>query len=144
MDQTNHLLNHRLEYNSFSIQFRRPCSFNSFIKFHYCIITIFPRSNFWNIFFWNILIFHQYKFSTFNEKGIRVVEMKESSVHKLKELEHKIKELEQAVGQKQMMIDYLEKMIDIAKEDLDIDIKKNYGSQRSAGSGNIPKKKNSP
>lgn len=28
-----------------------------------------------------------YKFSTFNEKGIRVVEMKESSVHKLKELE---------------------------------------------------------
>lgn len=85
-----------------------------------------------------------YKFSTFNEKGIRVVEMKESSVHKLKELEQKIKELEQAVGQKQIMIDYLEKMIYIAKEDLDIDIKKNYGSQRSAGSGNIPKKKNSP
>lgn len=85
-----------------------------------------------------------YKFSTFNEKGIRVVEMKESSVHKLKELEQKIKELEQAVGQKQIMIDYLEKMIDIAKEDLDIDIKKNYGNQRSAGSGNIPKKKNSP
>ena len=85
-----------------------------------------------------------YKFSTFNEKGIRVVEMKESSVHKLKELEQKIKELEQAVGQKQIMIDYLEKMIDIAKEDLDIDIKKNYGNQRSAGSDNIPKKKNSP
>lgn len=85
-----------------------------------------------------------YKISTFNEKGIRVVEMKESSVHKLKELEHKIKELEQAVGQKQIMIDYLEKMIDIAKEDLDIDIKKNYGNQRSAGSDNIPKKKNSP
>lgn len=65
-----------------------------------------------------------YKFSTFNEKGIRVVEMKESSTNKLKELEQKIKELEQAVGQKQIMIDYLEKMIDIAKEDLDIDIKK--------------------
>ena len=28
-----------------------------------------------------------YKFSTFNEKGIRVVEMKESSLTKLKELE---------------------------------------------------------
>src|SRR5690606_23055276 len=85
-----------------------------------------------------------YKFSTFNQQGIRVVEMKESSVHKLKELEQKIKELEQAVGQKQIMIDYLEKMIDIAKEDLDIDIKKNYGTQRSGGSGNTQKKKNIP
>lgn len=65
-----------------------------------------------------------YKFSTINQQGIRVVEMKESSVHKLKELEQKIKDLEQAVGQKQIMIDYLEKMIDIAKEDLDIVIKK--------------------
>ncbi len=71
-----------------------------------------------------------YKFSTFNEKGIRVVEMKTSSTEKLKQLQQKIKELEQAVGQKQIKIDYLEKMIEIAKDDLKIDIKKNYNIQR--------------
>jgi transposase len=65
-----------------------------------------------------------YKFSTFNEKGFRVIEMKESSSTKLKALELKVKELEQAVGQKQIKIDYLEKMIDIAKDELKIDIKK--------------------
>ena len=65
-----------------------------------------------------------YKFSTFNEKGFRIVEMKESGAKKLKQLEQKVKELEQAVGQKQIKIDYLEKIIEIAKDDLKIDIKK--------------------
>ena len=74
-----------------------------------------------------------YKFSIFNEKGFRVIEMKASSVTKLKELEQKIKALEQAVGQKQIKIDYLEKMIDIAKEELHIDIKKNYSTPQSTG-----------
>ncbi len=57
-----------------------------------------------------------YKFSTFNEKGYRIVEMKDSS-------SKKVKELEQAVGQKQIMIDYLEKMMEIAKQEFEIDIK---------------------
>ena len=81
-----------------------------------------------------------YKFSTFNEKGFRIIEMKESSLEKLKALELKIKSLEQAVGQKQIKIDYLEKMIDIAKDDLKIDIKKNYNTQHSTGSETIKKK----
>jgi len=81
-----------------------------------------------------------YKFSTFNEKGIRVVEMKQSSSLKLKKLAEKVKELERIVGQKQIKIDYLEKMIDIAKEDLDIDIKKNFSTPQSVGSGTIKKK----
>lgn len=66
-----------------------------------------------------------YKYSTFNEKGIRIVEMKKSSSEKLKGLEQKVKELERSVGQKQIKIEYLEKMIDIAEDDFDIDIKKN-------------------
>jgi transposase len=78
-----------------------------------------------------------YKFSTFNEKGFRVIEMKESSSTKLKALELKVKELEQAVGQKQIKIDYLEKMIDIAKDELKIDIKKNYNMPQSTGSEKI-------
>jgi transposase-like protein len=81
-----------------------------------------------------------YKFSTFNEKGFRVIEMKESSIDKLKQLENKVKELEQIVGQKQIKIDYLEKMIDIAKDDLNIDIKKNYNTPQSTGSGETNKK----
>jgi len=75
-----------------------------------------------------------YKFSTFNEKGFRIVEMKESNIEKMKELELKVRELEQAVGQKQMKIDYLEKMIDIANDELKIDIKKNSSTQQSTGS----------
>jgi transposase len=81
-----------------------------------------------------------YNFSTFNQKGSRIVEMKDSSTAKLKEMEQRIKDLERAVGQKQIKIDYLEKMIDIAKTDLDIDIKKNYNTSQSGGSGRIDNK----
>jgi transposase len=81
-----------------------------------------------------------YKFSTFNQKGSRIVEMKDSSAARLKEMEQRIKDLERAVGQKQIKIDYLEKMIDIAKTDLDIDIKKNYNTSQSGGSGKTGKK----
>lgn len=81
-----------------------------------------------------------YKFSTFNEKGFRIVEMKESSHAKLSELEKKVKELEQIVGQKQIKIDYLEKMIDIAKDELNVDIKKNFNTSQSPGSVTTKKK----
>jgi transposase len=81
-----------------------------------------------------------YKFSTFNEKGFRIVEMKDSSFERLKQLEQQVKELEQVVGQKQIKIDYLEKLIDIAKEDLKIDIKKNFNTPQSDGSEKIKKK----
>ena len=57
-----------------------------------------------------------YKYSNVNERGYRVVEMKESSTHKVKELELKVKELERIVGQKQIKIDFLEGMIDLAEE----------------------------
>ena len=51
-----------------------------------------------------------------------------------------IKELERTVGRKQIMIDYLEKMMEIAKDELDIDIKKNFGTPQSTGSGKTSKK----
>ncbi|MGM0934975.1 MAG: transposase [Bacteroidota bacterium] len=81
-----------------------------------------------------------FKFSTFNEKGIRVVEMKDSSDNKMKEMEARIKELEAALGRKQIQVDYFEKMIELAKTELDIDIKKNYSTPQSAGSGKTKKK----
>lgn len=89
----------------------------------------------------NVLIYKWiYKFSTFNEKGFRVVEMKESNIDKVKELERKVRELEQAVGQKQIKIDYLEKMMEIAKNELNIDIKKNFSTPQSTGSASTKKK----
>ncbi|RAJ13664.1 transposase [Arenibacter echinorum] len=81
-----------------------------------------------------------YKFSIFNESGFRVIEMKDSSNKKMKELEARVKELERTVGRKQIMIDYLEKMMEIAKDELDIDIKKNFGTPQSTGSGKTNKK----
>lgn len=88
----------------------------------------------------NVTIYNWiYKFSTFNEKGSRVVEKKNSSTHKMKELQARIKELESIVGRKQINIDYLEKMIDLAKDELDIDIKKNFSTPQSAGSEQIKK-----
>ncbi len=81
-----------------------------------------------------------HKFSTFNEQGFRIVEMKDSSNKKMKELEARVKELESTVGRKQIMIDYLEKMMEIAKDELDIDIKKNFGTPQSTGSGKTNKK----
>jgi len=81
-----------------------------------------------------------HKYSTFNEHGYRVVEMKASSINKVKELESKVKELEASLGRKQIMIDYLETMMEVAKDELDIDIKKNYGTAHSSVSDRAKKK----
>lgn len=81
-----------------------------------------------------------YKYSTFNKKGYRVVEMKDSSEKKVKELEKRIKELEGVVGRKQIMIDYLEQMMEVAKEELDIDIKKNFSTPPSGSSAKSKRK----
>lgn len=82
----------------------------------------------------NLIYLWIYKYSNYNKKSVQVVEMKDSQLHKIKELEKKVKELEQAVGRKQMNIDYLEKMIELAKDYYDIDIKKNFDTPPSGGS----------
>lgn len=81
-----------------------------------------------------------YKYSNFSEKGYRIVEMKDSSDKKVKELENRIKELESVVGRKQIMIDYLEQMMEVAKEELDIDIKKNFSTPPSGSSAKSKRK----
>jgi transposase-like protein len=81
-----------------------------------------------------------YKYSTFNEKGYRVIEHKMSTSKKVKELEEKIKDLERKVGQKQITIDYLETMMEVAKDELNIDIKKNFNTLQSEKSGKDGKK----
>jgi len=75
-----------------------------------------------------------HKFSSYNKRRIKVVEMADSSKKKVKELNARIQELERIVGQKQLNIDFLEKMIEIAKESYGIDIKKNSDTPPSTGS----------
>lgn len=70
-----------------------------------------------------------YKYSTFNEKGYRVVEKKKSTSEKLKLLERRIQELEASVGRKQIMIDFLESVIDEANEAYSEDLKKNFSTK---------------
>ena len=82
-----------------------------------------------------------YKYSSYNKKKVRVVEMEESSLKKVKDLQERIKELERIVGQKQLNIDFLEKMIEIAKEQYGIDVKKNFNTLQSNGSDSIEKKR---
>jgi transposase-like protein len=103
-------------------------------KFSVCQLGRLHGIDFQTIYRW------VYKFSTFNQSGFRIVEMKASTTNKVKELELKVKELERIVGQKQIQVDYLEKMIDLAKTDLNIDIKKNYNTPQSVGSGKTSKK----
>ena len=81
-----------------------------------------------------------YKYSTFNEKGYRVVEKKASSTEKVKQLEVKVRDLEQALGRKQILIDYLEQLIIQAEEELKVEIKNNYSTPHSDISGKSKKK----
>lgn len=80
-----------------------------------------------------------YTYSKYNEKNVRIVEMKDSQTQRLKELEQKVKELERAVGQKQIKIDFLEKMIELAEDHYAIDVKKNSSIQPSGGSSQTAK-----
>jgi transposase len=75
-----------------------------------------------------------HKYSAYNKRRIKVVEMADSSKQKVKELHKRIEDLERIVGQKQLSIDFLEKMIELAKSEYGIDIKKNSDTPPSAGS----------
>lgn len=64
------------------------------------------------------------KYSEYEKQGVILVEMKDSSLMRVKELQNRIKDLEQIVGQKQIKIDFLEKMIELSKSEFGIDVKK--------------------
>lgn len=77
-----------------------------------------------------------YRYSSYQKRNIKVVEMADSSTYKVKELQKRIADLERALGQKQFTIDFLEKMIELARQQYGIDIKKNSDTPPSAGSSN--------
>lgn len=65
-----------------------------------------------------------HRYSLLPIQKVRIVEIKDSSTYKLKQMQERIKELERIVGVKQIQIDLLESLIDEAKETLGVDIKK--------------------
>jgi transposase-like protein len=123
------------KHRSYSLEFKKSIV-ASFEKGEFSILQLEKLYNVRNATLYNWV----YKFSKFNEKGCRIVEMKNSNQEKLKQLSAKVKELEQIVGQKQVAIEYLEKLIELAKSELDIDLKKNYDFPQSAGSNPTKKK----
>lgn len=123
------------KHRSYSLEFKKSIV-SSFEKGEFSVLQLEKLYGIGNSTIYNWV----YKYSTFNEKGCRIVEMKNSNQQKLKDLSVKVRELEQIIGQKQIAIEYLEKIIDLAKTDLNIDIKKNYSFQPSAGSKQIKKK----
>jgi len=74
-----------------------------------------------------------HKYSTYNRKRAIIVEMKDSSIKKVLELQKRLREMERIVGQKQIKIDYLEKMIEIAEKQYQLSIKKNSNKKSSSG-----------
>jgi len=81
-----------------------------------------------------------YKFSTFNKKGYRIVELSNSKTEKLKELQNENQALKALIGEKQIKIEYLEKLIQLAESELNYDIKKNSYTPQSNTSVKIVKK----
>ncbi len=72
-----------------------------------------------------------YRYSAYNKKGLKVVEMTSSSTKRIAELKKKIADLERTLGQKQIQIEYLEALVEVAKEDLGVDLKKKGATPQS-------------
>jgi transposase-like protein len=114
---------------SFSEEFKRQCV----LDYESGRFTVLELSRLHNVSF--ALIYRWiYRYSAYNKRKIKVVEMTESSERKIKDLYKRIEDLERIVGQKQLNIDFLEKMIELTKEQYGIDIKKNSNTLPSIGS----------
>lgn len=78
------------------------------------------------------------KYSRHLQSGKTLVVQMESEQYRSKELQKKVTELEAALGRKQMEIDFLNKLIEIAGDELKVDLKKNFCTPPSGGSGSTP------
>jgi transposase len=76
-----------------------------------------------------------YKYSTYANRGEKVVIEKKSEARKVEALEKRIAELERAYGQKQMELEIRDKMIEIAEKEYKVDIKKKFSGKPSCGFG---------
>lgn len=76
-----------------------------------------------------------YKYSPhYQQKTILVVQM-ESEAYKAQQLLQRVADLERVIGQKQMEIDFLNKLLEVGGEELGFDLKKNFSTKLSNGTG---------
>ena len=76
-----------------------------------------------------------YKYSGYLQKNKKLVVEDKSESYQTKMLEAKLREAEAALGRKQMELDLLNKLIELAGAELHIDLKKNFSSLVSNGTG---------
>lgn len=78
-----------------------------------------------------------YAYSPHHEqKTILVVQM-ESEAHKTLLLLQRVAELERVIGQKQLELDFLNKLLEVGSSELGFDLKKNFSTKLSNGTGTI-------
>ena len=80
-----------------------------------------------------------YKYSPYRQKGAKQVIEAESDTRQIQELKSEVKALQHSVGEKQIKIDFLEQLLNEVEKNYGIDIKKNFSTKRSSGSGSTEK-----
>lgn len=73
------------------------------------------------------------KYSSYLQKGVKLVMELSSEGYRSKELERRLKDIEAALGRKQIEVEFLEKLIELANQELGIDIKKKSFTSPSIG-----------
>lgn len=76
-----------------------------------------------------------YLYSADHQRKTTFVVQMESESYKTERLQQKVAELERTIGQKQLEIDFLNKLLEIGSEEIGYDIKKNFSSRLSNGTG---------
>lgn len=76
-----------------------------------------------------------YKYSAHHQRQTTLVVQMESEAAKTKSLLQQVADLERVIGQKQLEIDFLSQLLEIGSEELGFDLKKNFSSRLSSGTG---------
>lgn len=76
-----------------------------------------------------------YKYSPYHEQKCTLVVQMKSEEIKNSELQKRVAELERVVGQKQLEIDFLNKLLETGSSELGFDLKKNFNTKPSNGTG---------
>jgi transposase len=80
-----------------------------------------------------------YRYSPYHEQKCTLVVQMKSEEIKNQDLQARIADLERAVGQKQLEIDFLNKLLEIGSAELGFDLKKNFNTSPSNGTGSTSK-----
>lgn len=80
-----------------------------------------------------------YKYSPHHEQKCTLVVQMKSEETKNQDLRARVAELERVVGQKQLEIDFLNKLLEVGSSELGFDLKKNFSTPPSNGTGSTNK-----